>query len=119
VTPAPLLLELLLPLELLLLLELELLELLLELELELELLEVSGPLTVPPPQPTTMPLAHTARVNARTAAKLSGRETIPDMSCSPRLRGNPPLTRTIMIDEKTPRWPRSPFASGRAARPSR
>jgi hypothetical protein len=99
VTPAPLLLELPLELELLELellepelleldplelapLELELLELLeLELlELELELLEVSGPLTVPPPQPTTMMLAHAARMSARTAARLNGRETILTMS---------------------------------------
>lgn len=144
--PAPLLLELLLPLllelllplllllplELLLelpleleleLLELELLELeLLELELlelELELLEVSGPLTVPPPQPTTRTLVHTARVSARTAARLSGRKSITCIASDPGLRGKAPLTPDYYIDRTPPCRPRSRFAFGRAARSSR
>jgi hypothetical protein len=140
--PAPLLLELPLELELLELelellelelleleplelelLELELLELelpeleLLELELELlelELLEVSGPLTVPPPQPTIKTLAHTPRASARTAARLRGRESITSISPGPGLHGKAPLTPGYYIDGTPPWWPRSRFASGRA-----
>jgi hypothetical protein len=91
-----LLLELLLtpPLELLLLelLELELLELeLLELLLELPLLELlplllelllTGVLSLPPPQATTMKLAQTANVSARTEAKLRCRGRVECMCFS-------------------------------------
>jgi hypothetical protein len=84
---APLLLPLLLP-PLLELLLLELLEL--ELLLLLELLLSLGVL-LPPPQATTMKLAHTARVSARTEAKFRCRERIEYICSSLPVR---PFSRT-------------------------